>query len=365
MKRLSLLLIAVLLVFSLACAGLGGDDEIPEPVEQPVTGDETVEPEDDIMEPEDTPEPEDGGEAPEFAVDTNSLSALDSYRGRMTMIMETGDVNEEMTIEYSFTSDPPAYHVVMQVEGEEMEIIQIVDTQWMRFGDTWTQSTTDESVDPLENFGDILLTSSDFESLEEDGEYEYVGQEEINGISTRHYRLEYESFGAFLGLETGDVEQAIANIWIADSPEFQDFPIRFVMEAEGTFEDEGENVEGKVILTQEFYDINEAFEIEVPEDAETSGLPEGLEIYPEAVDVAQFGGMVTFSTPDDLQTVYDYYLAQLEDTGWTKDEDASMQYEDMVMDSWEKDDQSLSLTLTTNEDSDNIDVMIIVSANEE
>jgi hypothetical protein len=354
-------LLGVGLVLSLSCSILSGGTE---PDEAPGSTTVVATPTDESVTDGGPADDDPGGAVGDepIAVDSDALAQLDSYRATMTWVIEKADgTGQEFAIEQSAIRDPAALQFRMIADGESMEYIEIGDQMWMRFGDEWIQSSSGDSSGS-DDFGDFLSTSDDWISGLEDGDYEYLGTETVNGVRTRHYRAEHsEGWGALFG-DPGtvdDVESGVADVWIADDDPLPEFVVRFVVAVEGKVDDE----DASMTLSQEVTQINEPFVIEPPEGVALGGLPDGVPLYPDASDVTQFGTMTTFSSLDDVETVDGFYQDALAAAGWAPSEDA-VTAEGMAMSTWTKDDQTLTLTISSGDDDSGASVIVMLEDSE-
>ncbi|MGC9347486.1 MAG: hypothetical protein ACP5JG_05030, partial [Anaerolineae bacterium] len=285
-----------------------------------------------------------------------------SYRTEMTWSIEQDDGTvEEFTIEQATTHDPAATRFTVEAEDGSIEFIQIEDEVYVRFGDQWMQSSSDEISDMGSEF-DSILSGEEWVDEVKDEDYEYLGKETVNGLDTRHYKAEYDEKWMTLFDEEesiDDVESGTADIWVADEPDLPQFVVRLILEMTGTMDGE----EGTVMLTMDVVDVNEPFVIEVPEAAASGGLPEDVPLYPGAQDVSSLGTITVFSVDDDVETVNEYYESELENAGWTQTEDA-FSTSSMANSVWEKDDRTLNLTISENEDEGNTNVMLTIETAE-
>ncbi len=359
MKRWLWLLVGTLVAFSLAC---GPISQIAELVTGGVEVEELIEGVLDEAITEALPLDEDLPDAPAvddpvdddddaLMIDADALDALNSYRVRVSWQLEhTGETVEAWQMEQASTRDPRAQQFEILADGEAMTVVQIGNQTWMRFGDEWIQTTSDDAAD-IADFGDML--GSDWASGLGSSDREFVGRETVNGVQTRRYRTEYQTgvVGLFGGLDgVDDIAEGTADIWIADQPDLPQFTVKFVLEATGL--EDGEPV--KLVMTQEVFDINVPFTIEPP--ADVGGLPEDVPAYPGATDVTMMGGLVMFSTSDAAATVAAFYEDALADVGWQRGDDGTTM-EEFVSSVWQKNGQQLSLTITADND-DGSSVMI-------
>lgn len=285
---------------------------------------------------------ESGEEASLPEVDPDALDGLNSYRLRIVtqLVMEDG-TTEGMTMEQEYTRDPAARRFVTS-GGEEgaMEWVQIGDQSWICFDDACTQTQAD--VEELTaGFGESLeVEPSDFAT---DSNTRFVGKETVNGISTRHYVFDLDEMQALVPSQ-GETSEAQGDIWIADEADLPSFMVRFAI----TWKEARDGNEGSGEFSYEIYDVNAPITIEPPEAASELGFPDDVPIYPEAAEMFNMEGMITFSVPDDVAAVADFYRAQLADQGWNLEEDT--QLGDMVSQSWSKAERVLELMISPEDD---------------
>ncbi len=393
MKHRYWFILIVLLIFSLSCSAAGGgaDEEgdtgapavekteekapatnTPRPTNTPIPTNtpaptNTPKPTD-TPEPTDTPVPEDV-EFPE--IDPGGLLALDSYRSTTRIYAKMSDGQEgEMLVEQESTQVGPAQRLVMSVQGAdifdmdaeemgedfEIEIIHIEETLWMRFGEVWMQTSAD-GQDPIAEFSESFEIDDIYSEMGEE-DVEFVGSEEVTGINTKHFRIESDDASQNLfdmgGSEEFDIDKGVVDVWIADDPDLPEFPVRLSVDMTGETT--------QLTLEVDVYEINEPVLIEPPEDMGESGLPKDVPEYPNAEDVNVLGGLIVFYTNDDVTTVAEFYRENLEKEGWTQVESTEM---GVVMETWEKDDRTLELMVTENEEDANTGVMITITTGEE
>ncbi len=332
MRRL-LIPLVVLVLAGLACSPLGGGRVTPaQPVEatQAQPSEATA-----------APTPESGGEAEAPALERvgkDALSALDSYRSRITtQWTPSGGTPEGTTMVEEYTRDPAAHRIIVEGPEGTVEVVQIGDTGWFCTSGQCVQSAQDEE-DMLADMGAATFDPADFTTA---SDYTYVGQETVNGIRSRHYSL-HLSAAEIAALAQGSVTDVQADVWIADQSGLPEFVVRYQM----SWKETRDSVEGTVEFSFEVYDVNEPFTIEPPEGA--VGLPEDVPAYPGASDLMVMEGFISFSTTDDVTTVGDFYESELDAQGWTKAEDSSL--EGMVNQQWTKDGRKLTLMISAGDE---------------
>lgn len=285
---------------------------------------------------------ESGEDASLLEVDPNALEGLNSYRLRIVtqLVMEDG-TTEGMTMEQEYTRDPAARRFVT-IGGEEgsMEWVQIGDQSWICFDDSCTQTQAD--VEELTSgFGEGLeVEPSDFAT---DSNTRFVGKETVKGIRTRHYAFDLDEMESIVPSQ-GETSESQGDVWIADEADLPSFMVRFAV----TWKEARDGNEGSGEFSYEIYDVNAPITIEPPEAASELGFPDDVPIYPEAAEMFNMEGMITFSVPDDVAAVADFYRAQLADQGWNLEDDT--QLGDMVSQSWSKAERVLELMISPEDD---------------
>ncbi len=354
MKRWTFLLIAVLLFSSLACS-LTGSKETPDTspaTEAPATsgentpkGDNTTAQENNATPEAQATQQENGDTADDETfptLDPNAMAGLDSYRSKMTMtVVDTNDTTEKMEMEQEEVRDPLAKHILIHSDQGDIEMIQVDDTQWMRIGDSWMQSPVGDE-EAFGDFGSLFIGADELSDVAQQNDYQYLGREKVNGIQTRHYQLKYDSTTMDIGED--EVTSGVADMWIADESSMPEFTVRFKLEANGAVSGK----QSQFTILQEVYDINKPITIEPPEEAQNIGLPEDIPMYPGATGVTSIGGMVVFSSEDDVATVSAFYIEKLESDGWTKTD--GMDTDGMVMRTYTKDSRTVQLSVTSGDD---------------
>lgn len=354
MKRRWIVLVAALFILSLGCSLFGGkateEPTAPEPTsavvgkttEAPAAGeDKPVATEDEPAEDEDAP----------LTFDENALEGLNSYRMEMSwsFTKEDGSV-EEFNISEEATRDPAAQRYTMLSGGENIEFIRIDQTQWMRFGEEWMQTTAGED-EAMSGFGEFFIKPEEMFSGTDKAAYKYMGKDNVNGLNTRHYQIKDSAWSMATAFNASEIEEATVDVWIVDERDLPKFVARYEVTAAGTFEEEGK---GKLALSWNIYDVNADITIEPPTDVAT--LPEGLELCPDASDVMVMGKMSIFSCPTSVADTATFYTEMLENGGWEAGDVTNM--EEMLMGTWTKDGESLSLTITKNDDTGGSNVML-------
>jgi hypothetical protein len=323
--------LVVLVLAALACSLPGGGN--PTPAQQ---AEATQAPSSDEEATAVSPTSESGDEAAQ--IDSAALSNLSSYRVRWSMQWTPeGGTAESTVILQEHTREPQAYRITMEGGQGSIEMVQIEGTTWTCFGGSCAQTQASED-DIASQFDAQVLDPSDLTS---DSDMDYVGQETVNGISTRHYTLNLNAAGVAL-LGQGEVTDVNSAVWIADDASLPAFVVRYTM----TWQETRDGQAGANEISYEVYDVNAPFTIEPPENA--ASMPEDIPAYPDAATLMVMEGLVSFSTSDDVATVADFYRAELPNLGWTGQSDDVQAA--LVMQTWVKDAQTMTLMITEGEE---------------
>ena len=118
---------------------------------------------------------------------------------------------------------------------------------------------------------------------------------------------------------------------------------------------------GSMEVIVDLMDINEPFEIVVPEEALAAGQPpEDIPVpdNAEELQVIDFMGMITFLSPDSPQEVADYYKTEMPSNGWNEisaDEMAGMSSLE-----YSKGDRTASFLISTDQETGKTSVLITI-----
>lgn len=394
-------ILVVLLIPTMACGLLGGDDDGEEsasseaslgaeeaPAEEasaPVEEDSqeaesAAEPAEQAEVEKTEPEPEvSGGEKTAFS-GTSNLDQFSSYRVSFQMNFD-GTSNGQPTkgvieILLESTKDPKATHLNMTMEGsavEEMgnsnsfEFYDVDDTIYMYndvAGGEWiSMPSTDDSA-----FNEGFFAPDEDLELPDTAICD-SSPEMINGISATRCTFtedDVQSEDATYGNLTGYV-------WVAEDGEFI---VKYQLDAEGyqsLNQDEGAFFDGGTVsFVYKLLEADTDLTITPPAEAmnaesldfEGLGISEDAGDMPmldDAEEVIALGGIVTYYTASNVATVVDFYRQELPAMGYTEQEDSSFIDEQTALLSFE-DAEGKTLTLTVGADeSGRVNVGIIPS----
>jgi len=244
-----------------------------------------------------------------------------------------------------YTADPQAHHLSMASPDSNdpakintFEIWQIGDTTYMKTSDDQKclSISSEGSAADMEKgmFSPSMLGSIQNAT--------YVGNETINGVPAKHYT--YNTRGvALVGL--GDIN---GETWVAIDGGYVVKDIVAWKGGAGLFGLGGSSAgTGEGSWTWELSNVNQAFEIKQAEDCQASAALD-LPMMPDASEKSQFGEMVTYKTASTVADVVAFYKDKLPAAGWTIEGEPT-ELGEMSMLSYTKDGKTLSVTVTTSD----------------
>lgn len=390
-----LLLVVALALFSLAC-GLGGavTDKVEEAkatavqnVEQAVEqASEQVEEaakevEQAAGEAQETAE-QAVGEAAEDGVEEATVNAADikstlenfsSYRTKVKMVFDgtSSDGNPSKGTIEVFTEkvkEPPATHMSMKMEGTtlgnaalegvdsfEMETYSVNDMIYMRnplLGqeNPWMSYAASGEEDFSSGF-----SADDMVDMPSTARRSLLPQD-VNGISCWHYTFNEKDIPAD---ERMVFEKATGEVWVARDGEY---PVKFTVQATTTAKPDAEPSEGELFssgnfsVEYELIDVNQNFEIVVPEEALNAGATLGggsvqsdLPMVDDAKVEFSMEGMVSYKSQKSVEEVVQFYREQLPPLGWTQDTTIETVDETGALLMFKQDAKTLTLSISVEE----------------
>ncbi|MGC9334193.1 MAG: hypothetical protein ACP5JJ_08610 [Anaerolineae bacterium] len=322
-------------------------------------------------EPTDSPEPEPLPEDVELDLGSVGLPEdLFSYRSRMRMIITDTDAEAEegaLEVLVEFVREPLTQHVVISGgdsdpagEAGGMEMYRVEDTIYMKLGEGWISTPSDDDIldesgflDPEDMLGDTCG-------------WKHKGKSDYNGIDAEHWTLRWEDLrDCMVGEEWtdfGNITDASGELYVARGGNYIAY-MELILEGQNLDMamggEEGTMKQGRMEFTYEMSDVNTPMTIEVPEEAlASSKLPEDIPIPEGAEEVSFMFGMLTFNSASSPTEVADFYKAQMPEHGWSESNVSELG--DMYMLEYTKDGRSASLIISTDTDTGKTSVLITV-----
>lgn len=350
-KRLSLMLISLLLL-SMALAACGGSDDGAtdgQPNETSVVvninnGEDSKDTATDtdesdapkptatpLPDPTDTPEPtpEPTVAEEEFADLTTlntDVSGFTSAIAEMTMTFSAdGQADQAVIMDMRFSQDPPGEMITMRTEGVPLDdavgagalttagftIATIGDTAYMAVpgeGCFSFSSAEAESMDPTES----LFSPTDFTS-EMNKARRIRPNETINGVETIHYQFDESSF---LTTEELDIVTITGDIYVAAD---DGYLVRMIAEGVGPDMTMMDGVTEANMFRMEYNltQVNEPIEITVPEGCDAESAGGDYPIATDATELVSFAGFVSYTSAMSADDLGAFYQEAMPSKGWS------------------------------------------------
>ncbi len=239
--------------------------------------------------------------SPQLAENIRSFRVRISYSTKLP----DGSTQQMMTSEGEYlNTEPPAEHIIMTMDlGDEngtetMEYLRADSQIWMFYADQWI-SLNDDGMDFL---ADMLPNAAEIADLD----WKKIGQEEVNGVKTTHYRVTESTPGMlniFNQSETEDVEDdydifaAQIDIYVNDD--------NVIIKQNITAQSKKPTEEGEdaqpldLTFSFEVYDINaDDIAIEAPTNEQT-GLGTPLPVPENAISSLNAPGFSVYNIPSE------------------------------------------------------------------
>lgn len=386
MRKHFIWILFIFLIPVLAC-GLGGSDEGDEGASQANlsaeesatsgTAEETVIEEVEAVEGAETEPEMEESTSGEFT-GVSGLGELSSYRVNFVMEFDGQSGGQpsqgriEMTMEE--TQNPPASHLMMAMEGDtvedvgganEMDIYIMGDTVYMKnaaMGDSWISFSGGEA----ESFEEGFFAPD--EQLEMPNTANCSGTETVNGVEAKHCSFTEKDIAE----DDVVIESLQGDVWVAVDG---GYIVKYIMTATGYgsgTDEEGLFGFGDVSFEYNLTDANGNFTVELPPEAENAGGmdlgnlggdddadPGDIPVLDDAEEMMSMDGIVMYYTATGVSEVADYYRRELPALGWAENADQSYADDNITSLSFEKDRQSMAVTVTVEDGRTNVIVTTI------
>jgi hypothetical protein len=374
-KQKKIWVIVIFLVPVLACSIFGSseggdaalDADLSAATATQAAGEETVVEDVETVKKEEEEETQTEPETSEFTGVTG-LDDMSAYRVNFVMEFDGQSGGQpskgriEMVLEV--TKDPPARHLAMNMEGTTVEqtggtnaidLYTIGDTVHMKnaaMGDAWVSFSGGEA----ESFEQGFFAPD--EDLELPKTAACDSQPEVvNDISAIHCSFTEKDV---LG-EQATYDSLQGDVWLAVDG---NYIVKYTLKAQGyrsVKDEEGVFDFGDVGFEYDLTDPNGDFTITLPPEAESGDdldLGGGvggdvdtgdMPVLEDAEEVMSMAGFTNYYTGAAITEVVDFYRQKLPAMGWTENADQAYTDESNALLNFEKDGQTLMLTVTLEE----------------
>ena len=337
------------------------DTPEPEPTDTPIPPTNTPEPTD-TPEPKPTDTPKPVVAAPELDLTTldRGLSLFDSYRLLVEITVVSADAanNAHMQINMANISEPPAASISLTAEGiEEFEafgslaMAQLDGVSYVAFPGLGCITNTEEG-DLMDTFGENFLDTNEF--TDKLDKARFVGEEVINDIEVLHYEIDSTMLE-----EDDDLDEIAGDVYVAKDG---GYIVSMILDGTGPMDFLGgtEDDYGTMHLDYNLTDINESFEISLPEGCDASADQGGSEfpVTEDAYELSSFSGFTSYKSDLPFTDIVAFYETVLSEAGWTQVEADSFMAEDTAVLVYTRDEEKLNITIGSDDDDTQFVLMV-------
>jgi len=176
---------------------------------------------------------------------------------------------------------------------------------------------------------------------------EPAGSETVNDIAADHYTFDQRA------LDEEGLSESAGELWVASEGGYL---VRYMLTRKAKAEYFGEGIEGTLTLDYELTQPNQALTIVLPEDC-----PPGLvdaPMLPDAANVENIGGMLSYHTSSNLTDAVAFYQEQLPTFGWQPEGNPVVSSTSTLL-SYTRDDGNMRIFISPNDTG--AEVRIVVS----
>jgi len=290
--------------------------------------------------------------------DREARSRLTSYRTTLNWRTETASGTAGLLqMDYAQSQDPGTWQFWGVSDGDPELMIVIGDQMWVGSGDEWMRSETDEAAARDDGLVALLDMSHQWVADLTPDDFDYVGDETVNGIATRHFRTTQAPNWRTLFADEARPEDedlgAVGDFWIADEPDLPALVVRLLVEVESSISGEP----GHLISDQTFTEVNQPITISPPA---VGGLFDQLPLYPNAVPTGWSPQAATLEVAGDatVEEVHTYYADVLSAAGWQLTDDPLVS-EELASSTWTLAERKRTVTVGAGETEGSIVAFIV------
>lgn len=164
---------------------------------------------------------------------------------------------------------------------------------------------------------------------------EEAGSETVNNVAVDHYTFDERAFGQ-LG-----VAKSTGEMWVAHEG---GYIVKYRVTTEGTADYFGEGIQGTLTWDYELTDINGSIPFELPADCPAGMLD--VPQMPDATNILNMPGILTFDTASSLADVTAFYQEQIPNLGWLLLSEPAIT-ETSALVEYQQDDRNLTVIIAT------------------
>jgi len=307
-----------------------------------------------------------------------TLQSYDSYRWQLHLEfdgLDTANQPRQGKIDtlIAASKDPAAMHMRFNLQGKPAddlggaELVEIYAQDGLAYlqnpeDGTWFSFSTEDMMADI--FDDVFISPDEIIALPKEAQCDQL-DEPLNGIAVQQCVFDETN----LSDESFTAESAKGTLYLAQEG---DYPVKLELEMTGSIANSKKNAlfaSGTLKLSYELLEVNQPVEIVIPAEAleaprvddlmAEQPTPAELE-WPVVADAEidfSTEGLLSYTTASPIQTVVQFYQAELPNQGWAYNAAAEVVSSDNALLSFSKDGAELNLVISQ-EDNGKISVLL-------
>jgi hypothetical protein len=179
-----------------------------------------------------------------------------------------------------------------------------------------------------------------------------AGSETVNGLATKHYTFDQHALG-----QQG-ITESTGEVWVASEG---GFVVKYILTSKGKADYFGEGLAGTLSWDYELTDPNRPVTIRLPKDCppdlvDTPPGPVDAPMLPDAANVDNLDGVLSYDTSTSLKETAAFYQEKLADLGWQPAADPAVQ-DTVAYLTYTQEKKSMSIVITSDDKGTHVHVM--------
>ena len=292
-----------------------------------------------------------GSGAFHFPNTTEGLDQLSSYKATLTMTFDglrlgrTSQWPKTYTLLYS--KQPLIWQLTVEKSGDlpNLEPILMAERDGVAYERRGTNSCTGVELQLgkslLEKIHPALFLTGVIGAEGPDP------SETVNNVQVNRYIFDKNALG-----EQGITDLSGGSLWVASTGGYL---VKYFSVSWAKSDYFGEGIEGKLTLDYELKEINQPITFALPQDC--PGGMVNAPLLPNAANIEQSPGLLTFTTSTDLATASTFYQTQIPLLGWTAVGDPQITEFGAVLE-YKQGDQQMIIFITSEVGVTTVNIMI-------
>lgn len=286
---------------------------------------------------------------------TIGIADLTGYKATLTISFDgtRAGASEKWTKTYTMLAsrEPAARQLTIETTGEAGTPTLVLKAE--REGTAYTKIGEDAcSSTPIQQ-GNTLS-----DQLEPAGFLNFIvgadeaGSETVNGLATKHYTFDQRALG-----QQG-ITESTGEVWVASEG---GYVVKYVLTSKGKSGYFGEGLAGTLGWDYELTDPDQPITIQLPKDCPPDLVaapsdPVDAPMLPDAANVDNLDGVLSYDTSTSLKEAAAFYQGQLSSLGWQPAADPAVQ-DTIAYLTYTQEKKSMSIVITSDDQGTHVHIM--------